>query len=323
MITDVPTGDDFQQSGVAFLNLAWDNAIELIFILNNSGMSDLDYWGDEQRDFWKAAQKPLATSLALAQQGIELLLKGRIAAISPFLLVSGSPRDWPRGCDKNDVPFADFRTIDAQDLVRAHDTVASQRLPDDFKTRFNRLRSLRNSIFHSVDKRLELTAADVLFVIMEASDILVGKHQWLALRRQHLESNHNAAVFSDDYSVPQMAGELMAIVDICAPADLFRLIGFNKRQRRYLCLSCSRATDTLMTLAHLRPNTPQSTNLVCFACGQVTAVVRRGCTVANCKGNVIDAEDDVCCTCNHSQDEVGSHDEQPLPARLVEPPGAA
>ncbi|MCI0358588.1 MAG: hypothetical protein L0211_08900 [Planctomycetaceae bacterium] len=80
MITDVPTSDDFQQAGVGFLNLAWDTVYELA--RDSLNYQEWDYYGDEELEYWQAAQRPLATALALTQQGIELLLKAKIAEFS-------------------------------------------------------------------------------------------------------------------------------------------------------------------------------------------------------------------------------------------------
>lgn len=66
----------------------------------------------------------LSSSLSLVQQAIEFFLKGAIVDTSPYLLIVDEPRNWPAGCSMQDIPFANFRTLDAQDLPRVHDTVA-------------------------------------------------------------------------------------------------------------------------------------------------------------------------------------------------------
>lgn len=162
MITDVPTADDFQQAGIGFLNLAWDAACELV--RHSRYYQEFDYWGDEEQEYWNAAQRPLATALALTQQGIELLLKAKIAEVSPFLLLDSS---WCRGHDKTDAPYSDFRTIDSQDLIRAHDSVQPNRLPDDFKNRVNELRKVRNSIFHTAGWRWRSAIAEAPGIVAD------------------------------------------------------------------------------------------------------------------------------------------------------------
>ena len=68
MIIDVPTRVDFENSGVDFLALAWDFTSKLALEMDEF---DID-WDDPEPDatqYRSAAQKPLATALALAQQG--------------------------------------------------------------------------------------------------------------------------------------------------------------------------------------------------------------------------------------------------------------
>src|SRR4051812_18248918 len=118
MITDIPTKADFDNNGIAFLNLAWQSVVSISLDLPEQPVEELGEdateeqrleaeeedrrWTEEVQRYWQAAQQELATAVALAQQGTEFLLKGKIAAVSPFLLVSGDPGEWPRGCDRND-----------------------------------------------------------------------------------------------------------------------------------------------------------------------------------------------------------------------------
>ena len=105
-------------------------------------------------EYWASAQKPLSVALALVQQGTELLLKSRIIEVSPFLIFKGDPSLWPSGCDKQEISFSEFKTIDAQDLIRVHDTVVTSRLTEEFKNRYENLRRKRNTIMHTVDKNV-------------------------------------------------------------------------------------------------------------------------------------------------------------------------
>lgn len=301
MITDIPTPEDFQHAGISFLHLAWDTAHDLVW--QGRENYQWDYWGDEEQAYWNAAQRPLATALALAQQGIELLLKAKIAEISPFLLLDSS---WCKGHDRSDTPFSELRTIDSQDLIRAHDSVQKNRLPDDFRNRVNELRRLRNSIFHTVDKRLRVTATDVMFAILDAVHYLIGPHRWIALRREALSASPTQSL-EVDWHDAMIAREVAFIVDLFPPSDVFRFLGLNKRRRRYRCyfcqLSCVDFDESLeCTFAVLRPNNASSTTLFCLVCNKETRVQRLACVHPGCKGNVIHSEDNVCLTCFESQD---------------------
>lgn len=151
MIIDIPSAEDYRRSALNQLNLACDIGFELTRHLR--GLDDL-WSGDSAMEiapeYWKAAQPVLANGLTLVQQAQEFALKGRIAAVSPFLLISSDARDWPAHSDKKDVPFSAFRTTDAADLLRVHDTVApaSERLPLSFRGFFDEVRRQRNVIMH-------------------------------------------------------------------------------------------------------------------------------------------------------------------------------
>lgn len=300
MIIDIPTSADFDQSESSFLNLAWDAVVRLLFELEDSQLREWDDDGAVSNEYWQAAQWSLSTSLALTQQGVEFLLKGRIAAISPFLLITGNPSEWPRGCDKQDISFAEFRTIDAQDLIRVHDTFAHTGLPENFKEQFNRLRKLRNSIIHTVNKSMRITPHQIIAEILEVSIHLLTPGKWVDLRRAYLEKSPTTVAYSTDELEYALAREMLIIVEELKPQELKELLGFNKKKRRYICLSCSYPDGEFYPeLAQLKPNTPESTSVYCFVCGKTHIVVRTDCKY--CEGNVIDKQSNMCLTCQSEQ----------------------
>lgn len=302
MIIDVPSHEDFEESGVDLLNLAWDMVMSLALELDNAHHFDPEI---EDVEFWEAAQKPISTSLALVQQGTELLLKGRIAEVSPFLLIAGSPNEWHKSCDKNDTPFADFRTIDAQDLIRTHNTVASKRLPEDFVQKYENLRRLRNTIMHTVDKRIKKEFVEVFLTILEVFDNLVEPQGWFAARSIYLEKHPSTISYSGDYADFRLVREAMELVKILKPSETTKYFGYSKRKRSYICLNClsyCSDTDTVPHTAQLKPNTPESETVHCFVCLTERAITRKECKAEGCKSNVIDVEEDVCLICQHYQD---------------------
>jgi hypothetical protein len=365
MITDIPTKVDFDNNGVAFLNLAWESILAISLNLpappsepikeaaepedgedGEDGHPDAGEevggsvpertdedqkrwleaiehyphlprmaqkrsqaerrWSQAVDEYLRAAQQALGTAVALAQQGTEFLLKGKIAAVSPLLLISGDPRDWPAGCDKNDVPFADFKTIDAQDLIRCHDTVCSPRLSDQFKNRFEQLRRMRNSVMHTVDTRLRFTTKEGLLAILEMVEALIGENVWLGLRKQHLKKKPNFPPSGIDRSRCQMALEAVHVIALLQPAQVKKFFSFEKRQRRYLCPECEGECASLkigVTLAQLQPNTPESTTVFCIVCSQTHQVARTNCGKIGCRGNVVSVHNSFCLTCGAARPE--------------------
>ncbi len=300
MIKDIPKSDDFQHSGLAYLNLAWQTAIDLAISLDESDCDEWDSEGIVPNEYWEAAQRPLATAISLLQQGVEFLIKARIAEVSPYLLIDGSPRDWPRRCDQADTVFASFKTLDAQHLIRAHDTICTPRLPSNFISTYEDLRTRRNTIMHTVDPSLRLSATEVLLNVLEVSDTFIGKQLWTSRRANAIRQQPNSFAYWGDSSQAILARECLYLIDVLKPAHLRRFFGFNPKQRRYYCYNCQMAAsdwDLDVTTAQLKPNKPESTSVYCFVCRKQSNVVREICSHSDCRGNVLDAEDRICLTC--------------------------
>jgi hypothetical protein len=308
MIKNVPTADDFTEHGFMFLNLAWDTIFNLLLDLSEIEDCDSDVDDEQAESYWKAGRKPLSVAHALAQQGAELTLKAQVATVSPFLLVTAPPADWPRGCDKADTSFADFRTADAQDLVRACNAVRGSPLPEQFVTTFDKFRKQRNALFHTVDDRLEFSEKEIVRYILGVAQ-LMKPGQWPRIRKEYLEETPVYKAYAVDDVTNQLCREMDIMVKISGHADLLEWFGFNKRQRRYICPRCYGNLNwdydpPYPRTAQLAPNTPKSTNLHCFVCDSDIPVIRRRCQEAECKGNVINATDDCeCLTCFEAQGE--------------------
>jgi hypothetical protein len=108
-----------------------------------------------------------------------------------------------------------------------------------------------------------------------------------------------------DNSSGNLAQEAATIIALFQPSDVFRLLGFNKKQRRYLCYDCHRACGEFSKaldcdFAVLRPNKSGSTTLYCFVCDAETEIQRVKCKDSDCKGDVIH-DDHVCLTCGANQ----------------------
>jgi hypothetical protein len=84
LINDVPTPKDFFDSGIELFDFAWDTVANLI-----TNFSQAVEMGVEEKDvteeYWAASKRRLTTALAMTQQGVEFVLKGKIAEVSPFL----------------------------------------------------------------------------------------------------------------------------------------------------------------------------------------------------------------------------------------------
>lgn len=130
-------------------------------------------------EYWGAAKRRLTTALAVAQQGVEFILKGKIAEVSPYLLLADSPDRWPSPYGNKLITFSQFKTVDAQDLPRLHDIVQARTLPAEFKKEFDAVRAERNTISHSIDKNLQVHTSEVIEAILFFHSVLFSDANWV------------------------------------------------------------------------------------------------------------------------------------------------
>lgn len=308
MITEIPTPQDFEQAGLNQLYLAWRFAIRAIQDHEEIETDHLSRKEVEQAatEYWSKLQPALANAFGLIQQSAEMGLKGRISKISPYLLISRDPKDWPSGVDVRPTPFSAFRTLDAADLVKVHNSFAPTAFPDSFKTFWDELRRDRNRIMHSVSSRVfdptllirsALTVASVLFVDKRWPHWLLSKEDDDAFAAYGIGEEHT-------YNV--VMGQIQTAVQCLSPAENDRFFGFNSRRRAYTCPVCwKRANrdwqEDWPKLAQLISRQPGETELRCIVCSVTTEVTRATCVCPDCKGNVIHEEH--CLTCLQEQDQ--------------------
>lgn len=308
MITEIPTASEFQAAGINQLYLAWQIAMQAVHDYEEIAGLILDDEAEEDAasaEFWTKSQPALANAFGLIQQAMEMALKGRIASISPFLLISRDPKDWPKGADTVAVPFSEFRTLDAADLVKVHNTFSSISFDENFRAFWDNVRRDRNKIMHSFSPRsfdpqtlvrTILTAAEALFsdmrwpqrlLIMEAE----GKYAAYGLN----EGTQNAVMWQIDVATHCLT-----------PAENKRFFGYDSDRRSYLCPNCYLQADrdyqeSWPKLAQFPSRSPGQRALHCVVCDETIEIERVKCTDPDCQGDVI--YDGKCLTCERSQDD--------------------
>lgn len=305
MIIDVPTADDFFISGKELLDFAWDNISELIrnFDQAEEFGSDPD---EIKSEYWNAAKRRLSTALSITQQGVELILKGKIAEISPYILISDTPQKWPSSYKQRAIKFSEFRTIDAQDLVRTLDTFSSSLLNDSFIERFNSLREQRNSIMHSVDNSINIHVVEVIDAILYMHKFFFPEETWGQVRLNFLNQSPESILSYESFDYNLVCWELSLVFKLLEPAKIKKYFNINKNNRMYFCPKCydsynRDAGDPIYKLASLSPKSPSSINLYCPVCNKTYVVSREKCDETNCLGNVYSEEYNICLTCGHQK----------------------
>lgn len=303
MIVDVPTATDFRNHGAKFLNLAWDVMLRHADAMN--AFEEIEEIEAEEREaFARSISADVSLAVSLAHTGVDHLLKAGIAEVSPYLLVSSGPRDWPKP-GKQGVSFADFHTLESQELVRAYSVVAAQKLPDEFVNQHEKIRQIRNRLIHTVDPRLAPAVKDLILAIFVSTHTLVGPAAWIAMRRVGIDKSPGASLNDLVGTNAVLALELRQVVEWLGAGEVKRYLGIDKKRRFYSCPGCLRdcerdAWEHLDCIAQLASKDSTETILRCVACGVDSTVSREKCRDPDCKGNVLWPEhDDYCLTCRN------------------------
>ena len=307
MIVEIPTSEEFYISGKELLDFAWDTVAELLIDID--GIEDHGVSPHEVEEileaYWVSAKRSLTTALSITQQGVEFILKGKIVDVSPFLLIAGDPGKWPspqRDC--KDLKYSQFRMIDAQDLIKVHDTVSENPLSEDFRICFKELREKRNSIMHSINKSLKISVLDVIDSILFVHKSLFPNETWGQVRYSFLSNSPgsylNDELAGDSFVSDRVSQELSLVFKLLSLSKIKKYFGVDKNQRSYFCPECysqSPRETAFCKLAILTPKGLDSTNIYCPICNDTHKVIREKCSSSDCPGDVIGHEYPVCLTC--------------------------
>ncbi len=307
MIVEIPTSEEFYTSGKELLDFAWDTVAELLIDLD--GLEDCGVDSHEAEEisdaYWKSAKRHLTTALSITQQGVEFIIKGKIADISPFILIAGDPGKWPapqKGCDN--LKYSQFRMIDAQDLIKVHNIVSENPLSEDFRSCFDDLRKKRNSIMHSIDKSLNIPVREVIDSILFVHKSLFPNETWGQVRYGFLSNspgnNLNYELAGDSFVSARVSHELSIVFKLFQPSKIKKYFGVDKSQRSYFCPECyldSSREANFYKLAILSPKGLDSTAIYCPICNSNHKVIREECSSSDCPGDVISKEYSICLTC--------------------------
>lgn len=310
MLTDIPDSSDFYTSAENLINGAWNSLTKLL--QNHEVFEDLGSEQEAISQYWLYAKPELTSALAMVQHAVEFYLKAKILSVSPYLLISLDPRSLPSKSDISDISFSEFRTLDAQDLLKIHNTFSSERLTDDFKQWFNGMRSMRNKIMHTVDKTLSVEPASLARSILECHEYLVGKNCWIQSRTSYLNRSpeHGVGIGiereneNDSYIHMAIHRELSLVINRLNPADTKRFFKYSKRLLAAPCSACYKIfsrceffddkwTDTFVQTLQEKSNFDGE--MECFVCGYVTETSEIQCK--ECGGFIVDKSTQECSQC--------------------------
>lgn len=313
MILNFPTKHDFFNAANDYLNSSWESVIELL-----SEFEELRYvfedpkHANEGKRYWHSAKQTLISATALVQQAAEFYIKGRISDISLYLLISGSPQSWPKGCNKKDIEFSSFRTLDAQDLIKVHDTVCDRRFTDKFIQWFEDLRIIRNKIMHTVDKSLNVTPEEVIELILFSHYYFSDSKYWFESRRIYLEKtpiNSMKSIQEDEncehYILQSLLIDFRIMAKVLKPAQTKLYLNFDKKLKSVHCPNCMHNVSRIdfwdHELIHSYGKTYQKSHdsgmYICKVCNHEGSILNKQCSEYNCEGEILDSKFGICFSC--------------------------
>ncbi|HVJ53471.1 MAG TPA: hypothetical protein VM689_13470 [Aliidongia sp.] len=323
MIVEIPGSADFKKTSLNLLNLAWYIAIAS---LEAYSFSDIIHpvdtpvqhipgidgtlrtiggpdttWSPQEREvaeqqYWRRSQPALANALSLIQQAIEMALKGQIAEISPFLLIARDARDYPTKSAQQDVSFSAFRSLDAADLLKVHNTVCSERLDDKFEGFWNSIRRQRNVFIHSVVPISEvLKPTDLIEKILLTVRTMHREQEWFGHRVEYCQKDEIEAAFSTDSGsrFGRVLQEFEIVFHYLSSKALREYFGLDRRRRTYMCTHCMKECDSDIWndlhqhFAQFDGKDPSSSAVKCALCARSIKIFRGQCMDKECKSSVL------------------------------------
>jgi hypothetical protein len=304
---NLPTPEDFYTSGKELLNFAWDSTATLLIEVDQAeeyvDESDL---AEVSEQYWAASKRTLTTALTVIQQAVELVIKGRIAEVSPYLLISDGPSRWPSPYEGKPVDFERFRTIDAQDLLRVHDTFAPAHFDPEFVNNFRRLREIRNVVMHSAGKNVTVQVAEVVDSALFMHKTLFPHERWFPVRREFLRTAPSSALGAGEYATNNACWEASIVKKLLQPAQVRAYLGVEKKQRAYYCPACLDDANSEVGLNHklavLRPDSRDGCDLYCPVCDDIFHAERPARGADNCEATLYSSSAGRCLVCGRWHD---------------------
>jgi hypothetical protein len=254
MIVGVPDHNDLNATAVGWINLAWGIAIEEAedFQQANVIFDEIEEkYGRERMkeaitEYWDGNRLVLNNAVTLLQQALEIFLKARIAAVSPFLLITDDVERWPKPDSSGRLDFSELRTIDSNRLCKAAKIICPERLPNGFEEFYEKRRKARNKIVHLNASAIKAELAGVLRDILQAQRYLFPAEPWIEFRRKYFQSGGFASSLdleilgdeADGTANDTLNFEFQAMYYELPDDDLRKFFGYDSRKKGYKCPTC-------------------------------------------------------------------------------------
>jgi len=169
---------------------------------------------------------------------VEFRIKGLIVEISPYLLIVNATRNPPKADSCGNISFSEFHTLDAQDLIKVHDTFSSVKFSVKFTDWFRDMRILRNRFMHTVDMKTDISP-ELIFtsVVFAHRNLNPDSAHWIWHRYQYkaVHSSGGIHFHQDDeefsgtvWEMLQTHYEFTSAISACSKELARKFFGYRK-----------------------------------------------------------------------------------------------
>lgn len=303
MINNLPTYLDFENVSKQCLTQAF-NLLYKVYEDYNEANDDVIRTEVSLDQIWEHNSGTLRTSLILLHQGVETFMKAVVCKTTPLLLIEKSRIDWPTLPSRTDKDFDSLYTISGEALLTTFCAVPSEITINENLIQFiESIRQKRNEAIHGANK-VTVTAIELLDSILNAYTLFFGKDTWFIESCHFNFTNPLFGYFDWGFEDAVSYRYLDFALNVLGKKKLNKYLKTDILGRAYFCPECKRTIDKEFgqlesKWALLKPNKPESNIIHCVNCDVEFIVIRRNCSVAECKGNVIHEYDDeiTCLTC--------------------------
>ncbi len=299
MIQKAPKASKLLSSGKELLNLSWRLVMDIVCQQQEDWFSELPQ--KQKNMYWKNARRDFLTAHTLLVQGIELIIKSRIASVSPLLLIERLSDN----SIQEDGNFSDCKTIQESVLVSYHNKVSEKKISSVFDTKFKKMLNLRNEIIHLETNKhtkiseIKLLANNVLTNIMYVSEELI-REKWFKIREEFLE---DVVYIYDDGDITArilLCREFNALKNTLTASEYGRFFHHSIKAENYYCIKCYDKCGWSLErefenykFAVIDPK--DQTQMYCPVCDSHFAYKKYKCKVNHCRKALHASDHCLCC----------------------------
>lgn len=312
MLINVPKSEELNEVALRLYFDAWERCICVYSDFADAfavDLSDLDsehLYAEEWNEYIVQAQSELGAISVTIQHAAELRLKSIICETSPFLLLTNGGLSF-KSSQRNDIDFAELRTLDAVDLPTAVQTLTRFKLPELYIAQYGNMRRLRNQITHLGSHSGALTPRQLVEILSQQYMSLWPDGRWLK-RRVGFDGNSAKRFFHDQrYSSVEsdVMLELPYTIKLLPNVVFKKMLGVAKGKLTGFCPACMGNTASKWDVdGHATAHRTSSNHALCAMCEEplVLQADEKDCEKCGSRTRAaIDSLDPVCFGCGEAE----------------------